>query len=102
MPAPPPESEPAIVHTIGGGRGVGGVDEELVLGLVVLVLAIILRPGLCFGAARNPSASVQRRKSATTSRRRVPWGLGGMEWCRVGVQRHTIRLCMYVGAYVCY
>jgi hypothetical protein len=46
MPAPPPESEPAIVHTIGGGSGGTGVDGELMLGLLVLLLAISTWLGL--------------------------------------------------------
>jgi hypothetical protein len=103
MPAPPPESEPAIVHTIGGGRGSGGVDGDLVLGLVVLVLAIIPRPGLCFGAARNPLASVQRRRKSVTTRRRRkdPRSLQAMERCQLVVQRHATRLCVCVCVCAC-
>lgn len=105
MPAPPPESEPAIVHTIGGGRGGGGVDGELVPGLLVLVLAIIMWPGLFDVATMNALAVlIQKKKAATRRRRKDPRCLGAMEWGRLVVQGHAsppVCVGIYMGVCGC-
>lgn len=94
MPAPPPESEPAIVHTIGGGSGGGSVDGELVPGLLVLVLAIIMWRGL-------NALAVQRSKAARR-RGEEPRCLRAMERGRLVVLGHASRLCvMYMGVCGC-
>ena len=94
MPAPPPESEPAIVHTIGGGSGGGSVDGELVPGLLVLVLAIIIWQGL-------NALAVQRSKAARR-RREQPRCLRAMERGRLVVLGHASPLCVvYKGVCGC-